>query len=149
MARCLMGKSRNPSPRAQEIEQLRQERLTHVPGGNHGSLVQYDGYEIYYLTPYTNIAIGSREEAECLVSLSGGIPSSEAGIRAMKRWNTAFWFADTLWEDPDLYRFLHDYMRMIGGRLYWYTDGRIPTEIQELAQFIPNSLTAACSYQLK
>ena len=44
-----------------------------------------------------------------IVSLSGGSASAVAADRVLKEYgseNVTLWFADTLWEDDDLYRFL-------------------------------------------
>tara|TARA_R110000824_G_scaffold82277_6_gene206293 strand:- start:505 stop:657 length:153 start_codon:yes stop_codon:yes gene_type:complete len=44
-----------------------------------------------------------------IVSLSGGISSAVAANRVIERYDkdkVTLWFADTLWEDQDLYRFL-------------------------------------------
>ena len=46
-----------------------------------------------------------------IVSLSGGTASAIAGDRVINRYgkeNVILWFADTSWEDEDLYRFLED-----------------------------------------
>jgi 3'-phosphoadenosine 5'-phosphosulfate sulfotransferase (PAPS reductase)/FAD synthetase len=46
-----------------------------------------------------------------IVSLSGGTASAVTADRVLTRYglaNTTLWFADTSWEDEDLYRFLED-----------------------------------------
>ena len=46
-----------------------------------------------------------------IVSLSGGTSSAVAADRVINRYgrdNVILWFADTNWEDEDLYRFLKD-----------------------------------------
>ena len=51
-----------------------------------------------------------------IVSLSGGTASAVAADRILKRYgpeNTTLWFADTSWEDEDLYRFLEDLGRCV------------------------------------
>lgn len=53
-----------------------------------------------------------------IVSLSGGTASAVAAERAIVRYgrrNVLLWFADTAWEDEDLYRFMADCMQRWGG----------------------------------
>src|SRR5262249_50835683 len=59
------------------------------------------------------------------------------------------YFADTLWEDPELYCFLGDCHRRWGGYLWHVSDGRTPPQVWEQRQLIPNNLHAPCSYELK
>jgi hypothetical protein len=87
-----------------------------------------------------------------VVSLSGGTASAVAAERAIQRYGRAkvlLWFADTSWEDVDLYRFLDDCLKRWGGRLYSYCDGRTPLEVAEQKHIIPNNQMAPCSYALK
>ena len=54
-----------------------------------------------------------------IVSLSGGTASAVAADRVLKRYgaeDTTLWFADTSWEDEDLYRFLKDLEAYWGAR---------------------------------
>lgn len=116
------------------------------------TIQRYDGYEIVYLDPVTNTKAAPTETAPYMVSLSGGLGSAVAGERAIARHGreqVAFWFADVLDEDEDLYRFVHDLMRRWRGRLYWYTDGRHPEEVWDQKHIIPNNLLAPCSMILK
>jgi hypothetical protein len=109
-------------------------------------------YEFCHLTPETNTLFGRHETAQHAVSLSGGLASALAAKRVIEcygRENVLLWFADVRYEDEDLYRFLHDFMSMIGGRLYWYTDGRTPLQVAEERKLIPCDLVAPCSYELK
>jgi len=87
-----------------------------------------------------------------IVSLSGGIASAVAADRAIKRYgkeNVTLWFADTLWEDEDLYRFLLDLESMWGMKIIRQSEGNNPLEVAEDKQIIPNSHIAPCSYELK
>ena len=68
-----------------------------------------------------------------IVSLSGGSASAVAADRVIERYgrdNVTLWFADTLWEDEDLYRFLEDLEARWG-------------------MTIENSFAAPCSHELK
>ena len=87
-----------------------------------------------------------------IVSLSGGTASAVAADRVLKRYgaeDTTLWFADTSWEDEDLYRFLKDLEAYWGVTIVRYTDGRTPLEVAEQASIIPNQRRAPCSLQLK
>ena len=87
-----------------------------------------------------------------IVSLSGGTASAVAADRVLKRYgeeNTTLWFADTSWEDEDLYRFLVDLESHWGLTIVRYTDGRTPLEVAEKQNIIPNQKIAPCSQVLK
>jgi hypothetical protein len=87
-----------------------------------------------------------------IVSLSGGTASAVAADRVLKRYgeeNTTLWFADTSWEDEDLYRFLEDLESHWGLTIVRYTDGRTPLEVAEKQNIIPNQKIAPCSQVLK
>jgi hypothetical protein len=87
-----------------------------------------------------------------IVSLSGGTASAVAADRVLKRYgeeNTTLWFADTSWEDEDLYRFLEDLEAYWGVTIVRYTDGRTPLEVAENQNIIPNQKIAPCSQVLK
>mgnify|MGYP004454760061 CR=1 FL=1 len=87
-----------------------------------------------------------------IVSLSGGTASAVAADRVIKAYGrdrVTLWFADTLWEDEDLYRFLRDLELYWGIPIIRHTDGRTPLEVAEQASIIPNNRRAPCSLQLK
>ncbi|GCE26404.1 hypothetical protein KDA_18880 [Dictyobacter alpinus] len=110
------------------------------------------GYEVYHLNQTNNRESAIHLEAMHAVSLSGGLASAVAAERVIQRYGrekTLLWFADTLYEDEDLYRFLHDCMQRWKGVLYWYTDGRTPLEVAAQKKLIPCNLAAPCSYELK
>ena len=85
-------------------------------------------------------------------SFSGGISSAVATDRAVQRYGRKkvwIWFADTLWEDEDLYRFKDDLMHRWGGKLFTSCDGRTPLQVAEEKHIIPNQKMAPCSFVLK
>jgi hypothetical protein len=87
-----------------------------------------------------------------IVSLSGGTASAVAADRVLTRYGhdaTTLWFADTSWEDADLYRFLIDLESYWGKEIVRYKDGRNPLEVAEQASIIPSSKIAPCSLKLK
>jgi len=85
-------------------------------------------------------------------SLSGGKASAIATERAIQKYginNVELWFADTLWEDDDLHRFLNDLEKRWGKKRIRHTEGRKPLEVAEDQNIIPNSRIAPCSRELK
>lgn len=87
-----------------------------------------------------------------VMSLSGGVASAVAADRAIQRYGrdaVKLRFADTSWEDEDLYRFLDDLMARWGGELDIVKDGRTPLQVAADRQIIPNSQIAPCSSVLK
>ena len=87
-----------------------------------------------------------------IVSLSGGTASAVAADRVLKRYgpeDTTLWFADTSWEDVDLYRFLEDLEAYWKVTIVRYKDGRTPLEVAEQHKIIPNNKLAPCSFELK
>lgn len=85
-------------------------------------------------------------------SLSGGVASAVSTDRAIQRYgrkNVTLWFADTLWEDEDLYRFLDDCLKKWGGELSIYKDGRTPLQLADDKHIIPNNRVSPCSGELK
>ena len=85
-------------------------------------------------------------------SLSGGVSSAVATDRAIQRYGRNrvwLWFADTSWEDEDLYRFLADCMARWAGKLQTTCDGRTPLRVAEDKHIIPNQKLAPCSFVLK
>ena len=87
-----------------------------------------------------------------IVSLSGGSASAVAAERVMRRYGAdtvTLWFADTLWEDEDLYRFLEDLEARWEKKIFRHAEGRNPLQIAEDRKLIPNSWAAPCSHLLK
>jgi hypothetical protein len=87
-----------------------------------------------------------------IVSLSGGVPSAVTADRAIQRYGrnkVVLWFADTLVEDGDLYRFLDDCLARWGGKLNRFVDGRTPEQVAEEKHIIPNQKIAPCTHILK
>ncbi|GLV56331.1 hypothetical protein KDH_31720 [Dictyobacter sp. S3.2.2.5] len=110
------------------------------------------GYEICHLNQANHLHIAAKEAAQYAVSLSGGLASAVTAERVIQRYGrdqVLLWFADTLYEDDDLYRFVRECMQRWRGTLYWYTDGRTPLEVAAQKKLIPCNLAAPCSYELK
>lgn len=110
-------------------------------------------------------------------SLSGGVSSAVATDRVIKRYGpdkVILWFADTLVEDEDLYRFLHDLLIRWGnpraawfimnkrkrrpdgrqrtvriGNFIYHTEGKTPEWIAREHHIVPNQKIAPCTYKLK
>ena len=87
-----------------------------------------------------------------VTSLSGGAASAVAHTRAIERYgkeNVIAWFADTQWEDDDLYRFLEDLEKFWGQSIRRYTQGITPLDVADNEGIIPNQKLAVCSRVLK
>lgn len=87
-----------------------------------------------------------------VVMFSGGAGSWAAAKRAAEWFGTdnlTLLFADTLIEDPDLYRFLEDAAANIGAPLLRIADGRTPWEVFEDERYIGNTRADPCSKILK
>ncbi len=83
---------------------------------------------------------------------SGGKGSWAAGRRAIKKYgadNTTLLFADTLVEDVDTYRFLHEAAENLGAPLIQVSDGRTPFQVFKDDRFLGNARLANCSKFLK
>jgi 3'-phosphoadenosine 5'-phosphosulfate sulfotransferase (PAPS reductase)/FAD synthetase len=87
-----------------------------------------------------------------VLSLSGGKASAVAADRAIARYGkeaVTLWFADTAWEDEDLYRFLNDCVLRWGCEFVTYRDGRTPLQVAEDHKIISNQRMAPCTHDLK
>jgi len=86
-----------------------------------------------------------------IVSISGGSASAVAANRVLERYptDTVLWFADTLWEDPDLHRFLRDLEQHWGRSIIRHVEGLTPLQVAEKRKIIPNQRLAPCSLVLK
>ena len=87
-----------------------------------------------------------------VVMMSGGITSWAAARRVADQHGTdgmVLLFADTLAEDPDLYRFLDEAAADIGVPITRVADGRTPQQVHEDVRLIGNPMIAPCSRVLK
>ena len=87
-----------------------------------------------------------------VVMFSGGAGSWATAQRVVARHGTdglVLLFADTLVEDPDLYRFLRESAANVGGQLVTVADGRTPFEVFRDDRFLGNARLANCSKYLK
>jgi len=83
---------------------------------------------------------------------SGGVGSWAAAKRVAERHGTAdltLLFADTKMEDEDLYRFLDQASKNVGGQLVRLVEGRTPWEVFFDVRFLGNSRNDPCSRVLK
>lgn len=86
------------------------------------------------------------------VSISGGVPSFLAAMRVKERFGSDDvynLFADTRWEDEDLYRFLADAERVLEMPIHRISDGRTPFQVFRDERFLGNSRLDPCSKILK
>ncbi len=87
-----------------------------------------------------------------VVMFSGGVGSWATAKRVADRYGTDdlyLLFADTMMEDPDLYRFLTEAGQNVGGRLIRVADGRTPWEVFKDVRYIGNTRIDPCSNLLK
>ena len=87
-----------------------------------------------------------------VVMFSGGVGSWAAAKRVAEQYGTddlTLLFTDTLIEDADTYRFLHDAASNVGGVLQVIADGRTPWEVFRDVRFLGNSRVDPCSLHLK
>ena len=83
---------------------------------------------------------------------SGGKGSFIAATKAAERFGkseTVLLFADTLVEDPDVYKFITTSADYIGCKLIRVADGRTPFEVFTERKWLGNSRLAHCSQDLK
>jgi 3'-phosphoadenosine 5'-phosphosulfate sulfotransferase (PAPS reductase)/FAD synthetase len=87
-----------------------------------------------------------------VIQMSGGIGSWAAAQRVAAEHGTGdlvLLFADTLVEDPDLYRFLDDAAAQLGVPITRVADGRTPFEVFRDQRFLGNNRIAPCTVHLK
>lgn len=87
-----------------------------------------------------------------VVSFSGGVGSWAAGKRVVEKFGTdgvVLLFADTLMEDPDLYRFLDEAAANIGAPLVRVCHGKTPWELFHAEKMMGNNRVDLCSRKLK
>lgn len=91
-------------------------------------------------------------EPKAVVMFSSGITSWAAAKRYAETHGTdgmVLLFADTLIEDEDNYRFLHESAENLGAPLVIIKDGRTPWEVMRHKKIIGNSRIDPCSMVLK
>lgn len=87
-----------------------------------------------------------------VVMFSGGIGSWAAAKRVAAKHGTkdlTLLFTDTLIEDPDVYRFLHEAAANVGVPVTTIADGRTPWQVFRDVRFLGNSRIDPCSRVLK
>lgn len=87
-----------------------------------------------------------------VVMFSGGVGSWAAAKRVVERHGkdgVALLFADTMYEDADLYRFIDEAAENVGVPLFRVCDGRTPWEVFHDVRFLGNSRVDPCSKHLK
>lgn len=87
-----------------------------------------------------------------VVMTSGGVTSWATARRVADKYGTdnlVLLFADTLFEDEDLHRFLADVSRDIGVPITRVCDGRTPEQVDVDRRWLSNQRVAQCSFELK
>ena len=94
----------------------------------------------------------NKEPYQHIVMFSGGVGSWMAAKRVAEQYGTknlTLLFANTLIEDPDLYRFLEEAAINIGGQFVKLQEGRTPWQIFKDVKYLGNSRIDPCSKILK
>jgi len=94
----------------------------------------------------------TKTSPKVVIMYSGGLVSFKASERIVGEHGTdgvVALFADTMIEDADLYRFLHESTRHLGIELVTVCDGRTPWQVYRDEKFIGNSRVDPCSKILK
>lgn len=92
------------------------------------------------------------KDTRVIVALSGGKASAWCAgwaIREYPESEVVLYFNDTLWEHPDLYRFLSDLGNYFGKTITRDTDGRSPESVFRDEHALANSRMPFCSKILK
>lgn len=87
-----------------------------------------------------------------VIRFSGGVTSWLAGRRVVDEFGPdgcVLLFADTCFEDADLYRFLHEAANNLGLSVTRIADGRTPYQVMSDERIIGNSRIDPCSKKLK
>tara|TARA_Y100000592_G_scaffold94594_1_gene159610 strand:+ start:2450 stop:3250 length:801 start_codon:yes stop_codon:yes gene_type:complete len=87
-----------------------------------------------------------------IVMYSGGITSFEAARRTIEKYGSdsvRLWFADTMIEDEDLYRFNQDIEKLLGVEIEVISDGKSVWDIFFDLRMMGNSRIDPCSRVLK
>ncbi|MFT9494375.1 MULTISPECIES: phosphoadenosine phosphosulfate reductase family protein [Bacillota] len=63
--------------------------------------------------------------------------------------NILLYFTDTLWEDEDLYRFIHEASNKLKLPLLIHSRGITPPQLMVMQKFMANSRVGTCSKELK
>lgn len=87
-----------------------------------------------------------------IVMYSGGASSWMTARRVARRHGTrnlTLLFADTMMEDHDLYRFLEESAKNVGGELVWIREGRDPWQVFHDVRYLGNTRIDPCSRILK
>lgn len=63
--------------------------------------------------------------------------------------NIVLYFTDTMWEDPDLYRFIHEASDKLELPLLTHSRGITPPQLMVMQRFMANSRVGTCSKELK
>ncbi len=91
--------------------------------------------------------IGREESDRHIVAISGGIASAWVAnwVRENIDGEIIYYFNDTKWEHPDLYRFLGDIEKALGIKITSDDNGKSPEEIFYEKRMLGSNRTPICS----
>lgn len=87
-----------------------------------------------------------------IIFFSGGMSSFTVAHLVKERHpedNILLYFTDTLWEDPDLYRFIYEASDKLKLPMLYHSVGLTPPQVMVLERFMANSRAGTCSQRLK
>ena len=86
-----------------------------------------------------------------IVCVSGGLSSAWVArwVRDNIDGEKIYYFNDTKWEHPDLYRFLHDIEKSLGITITEDSDGRTPEQVFYDKKILGSNRSPVCSASLK
>jgi hypothetical protein len=87
-----------------------------------------------------------------IIFFSGGMASFSVADYVKTNFphdNILLYFTDTLWEDEDLYRFIHEGSDKLELPLLIHSRGITPPQLMIMQKFMANSRVGTCSYELK
>ena len=111
-----------------------------------------DSRDLVHSVPMGQDSKPGTESDLCIVMYGGGVTSYEASRRAIERFgreNTEIWFADTLTEDRDLYRFNRDVEKLLGIEITRFDQGKDIWQVFFEQRALGNSRMDPCSKFLK
>lgn len=87
-----------------------------------------------------------------IILFSGGLSSFTVAHLVKEKYpddNIVLYFTDTLWEDEDLYRFIHEASNKLELPLLTHSRGITPPQLMVQQRFMANNRAGTCSRELK
>jgi len=103
------------------------------------------------LSKRSNVYANSEHTDRHIVAISGGVASAYVAwfVKNNIEGEKIYYFNDTKWEHPDLYRFINDIERVLDINIMRDTDGRTPEQVFYDVRMLGSNRTPICSRILK